>query len=233
MDGGTVASPKTRAPLPTEARVVNVGLPLFADAVRAQGAEVQHVDWRPPAGGDPVATRTLTDLYGPRSLGIDAANAEVLRRLDRGVPVLVDVRTAADVVPEFGDRTLLHPGPPCAWDETCDPLRRSIRAAVVAEGWATDVAAAHMMLEAGEVELAAANEHAAVLPMATALGPSMPVWVVDNHDGGTRAFAPIGQGPGDVAWYGRESPAAIERLTFLRDVAGPVLARIVAALAPD
>src|SRR5262249_5576678 len=53
-----------------------------------------------------------------------------------------------------------------------------------------------------------------------------------NHDGGTRAFAPIGQGPGDVAWYGRESPAAIQRLVFLREVAGPLLAQVVARLGP-
>lgn len=32
-------------------RVVNVGLELFADALRAQGIEVISVDWQPPAGG--------------------------------------------------------------------------------------------------------------------------------------------------------------------------------------
>jgi hypothetical protein len=225
-----MASTSPRVELPIEARVVNVGLPLFADAIAAQGADVVHVDWRPPAGGDSVAVRALTDLYGPRSLDIDAANAEVLRRLDHGVPFLIDVRAAIDVVPGIGDRTLLHPGPPCTWDDVCDPLRRSMRATVVAEGWASDIGGAHAMLASRDVELAAANEHATVLPMATALGPSMPVWVVANREGDTRAFAPIGQGPGDVAWYGRESPTAIDRLAFLRDVAGPLLAQIVAQL---
>src|SRR5262245_4612195 len=32
--------------LPAEVRVVNVGLPLFADAVRDQGVPVEQVDWR-------------------------------------------------------------------------------------------------------------------------------------------------------------------------------------------
>jgi hypothetical protein len=212
--------------------VVNLGLSVLAEAVEAQGAAVARVDWRPPAGGDASAVRALTELYGPRSVDIDPANAEVLRRLDTGVPMLVDVRTAADVVPGFGDRTLLHAGPPIAWADVCDPLRRSMRAAVVAEGWAPDVAGAQELLATGQVALAAANEHATVVPMATALGPGMPVWVVDNAAGGTRAFAPIGQGVGDVAWLGRESPAAIARLVFLRDVAGPRLARIVARLGP-
>lgn len=31
---------------------INVGLASFADSLTAQGAEVVHVDWRPPAGGD-------------------------------------------------------------------------------------------------------------------------------------------------------------------------------------
>ncbi len=217
---------------PTDARVVNVGLSVLAEAVAAQGAAVVRVDWRPPAGGDTSAVRALTELYGGRSVEIDRANAEVLRRLDKAVPMLVDVRTAREVVPGLGDRTLLHAGPPIAWDDVCDPLRRSMRAAVVAEGWTPDVAGAEAMLATGRVALAAANENATVVPMATALGPSMPVWVVDNAAGGTRAFAPIGQGPGDVAWLGRESPAAIARLVFLRDTAGPRLARIVARLGP-
>ena len=75
------------------------------------------------------------------------------------------------------------------------------------------------------MRLEPANEHDAVVPMATALGPSTPVWVVENPDGGTERFAPLNQGPGDVAWFGRETAAAIDRLRFLRDVAGPVLAR--------
>jgi hypothetical protein len=33
-------------------RVVNLGLELFAEILEADGVEVIHVDWRPPAGGD-------------------------------------------------------------------------------------------------------------------------------------------------------------------------------------
>ena len=41
-------------PLLTEPpRVVSLGLTLFAEALRSVGARVVHVDWRPPAGGDP------------------------------------------------------------------------------------------------------------------------------------------------------------------------------------
>ncbi len=39
-------------------RVINVGLPIFAESLRAQGVEMIDVDWRPPAGGD----RAMLDL---------------------------------------------------------------------------------------------------------------------------------------------------------------------------
>jgi hypothetical protein len=38
--------------LQQEIKVVNVGLELFADALRDQEAEVAHVKWHPPADGD-------------------------------------------------------------------------------------------------------------------------------------------------------------------------------------
>ena len=43
-------------------RVVNLGLELFAEELRAEGVEVIHVDWRPPAGGDPRLAGLLERL---------------------------------------------------------------------------------------------------------------------------------------------------------------------------
>ena len=138
--------------------------------------------------------------------------------------MLVDIAAGRHGRPGMSDRTLLHCGPAIEWADVCDPLRRSMRAATVAEGWAEAVEQADRMLADGEVTLEPANQHDTVVPMASAIGPSAPVFVVDNQDGGTRAFAPINQGPGETAWFGRDTAAAIERLRFLREVAGPMLA---------
>lgn len=219
----------TQLTLPATVSVVNIGLPMFADAVRDQGHPAQQVDWRVPAGGDPTAVRALTSLYGRHAATVDAANAAVLRRLDDGVPQLVGMATVADV-PGYVDRTLLHCGPPIAYADTCDPLRRSMRAATVAEGWASDVAAADSLLASGAVGLDAANHHDTVVPMASAVGPSQPVFVVANGD--IRAYSPINQGPGEVAWFGRDTDAAISRLRFLAETAGPAIATILAATGP-
>lgn len=218
--------------LPTEVTVVNVGLSLFADAVRQQGRPADQLDWRIPAGGDPATLASLVALFGDQAERVDAANAEVFRRLDTATAFWTKIARAADVVPGLEPRTLLHCGPAIEWTDVCDPLKRSMRAATVAEGWASDIAEADTLLRTGDVAIEPANPHATVLPMATALGPSMPVLVVDNEEAGTRAFSAVNQGPGEVAWFGRETDAAIERLRFLRDVAGPLLEKAVRAAGP-
>ncbi|MDW3177564.1 MAG: DUF1116 domain-containing protein [Acidimicrobiia bacterium] len=220
------------AELPNEVRVVNVGLPLFEEAVRDQGAEVVGVDWRIPAGGDTDAVAALGRLLGPKSASIDTANTEVVRRLNDGVPLLRAIESATDVVPAMSDRTILHSGPSIPWSEMCNPLQRSVQAAIVAEGWVPDVASAGEAVASGDVEIAPANLHQTVVPMATAIGPSSPMYVVTNDAGGTEAFAPLNQGSGQVAWFGVDNDAAIERLRFLRDSVGPVLAGAIASMDP-
>ena len=218
--------------LPERVAVVNIGLERFETAVRDQGAPAVGVDWRIPAGGDHEAVAALARLLGPASDRVDAANAEVVDRLDRGVPMLLGVETAGAVVEGLESGTVLHCGPPIGWSEMCDPLRRSIRAAVVAEEWAPDRDAADRMLNAGEVRLGAANEHSTVVPMASAIGPSAPVYVVSVDAGGTTAYASLNQGSGAVPWFGVDSEAAIERLRFLRDALGPALAEAFDRVGP-
>jgi Protein of unknown function (DUF1116) len=218
--------------LPVDVGVVNVGLPLFADAVRDQGVPVVSVGWRVPAGGDPAAVAALGRLYGIHAERVDAANAEALRRLDQGVPLLTGLTTVAAVAPDLPERTLLHCGPPIAYADAPDPLRRSMRAAAVAEGWAAGLENADGLLARGDIGLSPANTHRVVVPMATALGAGAPLYVIQNHAGGTEAYAPISQGPGEVAWFGCASGASIARLVFLRDVAAPVIREILDRAGP-
>jgi hypothetical protein len=107
-----------------------------------------------------------------------------------------------------------------------------MRAASVAESWAGDVEAADRLLAEGAIGLEPAYRYDTVVPMASAIGPSAPLMVVDNTAGNTRAFAPINQGPGDTAWFGRDTPAAIDRLNFLQQIAGPMLRAVVQTTGP-
>ena len=104
-----------------------------------------------------------------------AANAEVVRRLDEGVPQLVDVAPAGTVVPgSTGGRSSC--GPPLDYADACDPLRRSMRAAVVAEGWATTREDADRMLGDGQIRLDAATP-------TTSSSPWSPRWDRRNRCG--------------------------------------------------
>ena len=43
-------------------KVINVGLEVFAQDLERQGIAVVHVDWQPPAGGDPKLADLLSKL---------------------------------------------------------------------------------------------------------------------------------------------------------------------------
>ncbi|MGH2678237.1 MAG: DUF1116 domain-containing protein [Actinomycetota bacterium] len=218
--------------LPDEVRAVNIGLGVFGEAVREQGGQAVDVDWRIPAGGDPELVGALTRLFGSRTDAIDQANREVVRRLDTSAPALVGIGSAADHLRGMGERMVLHPGPPLRWEEFCDPLRRSVRAAVMAEGWAGTPDDAQALVDRGGVELEPANHHGASIPMASAIGPSAPVLIVDDDEGGRRAYSGVNQGPGQTAWFGVDAGEAVDRLTFLRDVAAPILNAAIRAADP-
>ncbi len=48
--------------LETPLKVINIGLEGFAQELDQQGVEVSHVDWAPPAGGDPILADLLSKL---------------------------------------------------------------------------------------------------------------------------------------------------------------------------
>jgi hypothetical protein len=203
---------------------VNLGLSTFADALRAQGAPVVEIDWRPPPA---ELVAVLTRLWGDR---VDAANAQVVERLEAVAPCAVTVAPAREVVPGLRDGVLLHSGPPIEWERVCDPQRRALTAAAVFEGWAGDRDDAERRLAAGEIELAPGNEHDHVGPMTGVCSPSMPVWVVEG--GGSRAFSTLNEGPGRTLWFGVGDDESVERLRFFRDDLGPTLALLLSHRGP-
>lgn len=218
--------------LPEDLRVVNVGLPAFGAAAAGQGARVAQVDWRIPAGGDTALIAVLTRLYGRHGALVDAANATVFERLDQIAPQITGIQPVGEVAFDLPERTVLHSGPPLPWSRLCDPLRRSVRAAVVAEDWAPTPADAGALLDVGQVALAPANHHGGAVPMASAVGPSAPALVAEDPSGGTRRFSALNQGPGVRAWMGTDAREAVAQLIWLRDVGGPVLAATLATHGP-
>jgi hypothetical protein len=206
---------------------VNVGVSIFGEAVRAQGATAVDVDWRPPAGGDPGALHALERLWGEHGQRVAEANQEAVERIESATPRAVGVARAGDVIPVLGDRVLIHAGPAIEWERVCNPQRRALVAACLFEGWASDREEAAELLGAGEVALHPGNEHGHVGPMTGVCSPSMPVWVVEDGGSGTRAHSTFNEGPGNTLWFGVGDDESVERLRFFRDELAPALGRVI------
>ena len=89
--------------------IVAAGVDVFSDALRAQGAQVHDVEWRPPHFGS-AADLTALALDPRRGM----ANRVAVERVMAAGAVLVDVRPAREVL-GLPDRMLLHSGPPLTW----------------------------------------------------------------------------------------------------------------------
>jgi hypothetical protein len=205
-----------------ELQVVNVGLPAFAEAIRMAGGTAVQVEWTPPGQGDSQVAQELAGLINHPA--VEAANRQAFAAYQSAQPVLEGVATAAAVVPDMGERTILHSGPPIPWERMCGPMQGAIIGAILYEGWARDADAALAVVARGEVQFAPCHDHGAVGPMAGVISPSMPVWIVADREHGNRAFCNLNEGLGKVLRFGANGPEVIERLRWMGGVLAPALA---------
>jgi hypothetical protein len=160
---------------------------------------------------------------------IDTANAEALRRILAGDPVLVDVVPAGEALGGLGDHHILHAGPPIGWESMCGPMRGAVAGIAVFEGWAKDLADAEAKAAAGAFRFEPNHAYAAVGPMTGMTTLSQPVLVVENRAFGNRAYCAINEGLGKVMRFGGNDAEVLARLAWLRDGLGPALARAIRA----
>ena len=111
-------------------RAINIGLAGFAEPIAAAGGAVLNLDWRPPAGADRelglILARLEDDPDDPIGAVVAEGNRQALERILGAGPVLVGVEPAGSVIPGLAGRTLLHSGPPIAWERMCGPMRGAI-----------------------------------------------------------------------------------------------------------
>lgn len=162
---------------------------------------------------------------------ITAANAEVVRRLNAAVPVLVDIAPAGEVVPGLTGRKILHSGPPITWDRMCGAQRGAVLGLVLFEGWARNIDEATALMNSGAVALAPNHHHHAVGSMAGATSPSLPVWVVENQAPGAGNRAYCGH-VDSCQTFGEYSDEVLDYLVQWRDVITPSLRQGLRASGP-
>ena len=161
-------------------------------------------------------------------MSIDQANQSAVERMTSARPMLTGVDVAREVIPDLGERMLLHAGPPIDWDRMSGPLKGAVIGAILYEGWAEDEAKAAAMAERGEVTFEPCHHHRAVGPMAGVISPSMAVYVLEDITHGNRSFSNLNEGYGKVLRYGAYSTEVLDKLRWMNEQMAPVLAAALA-----
>src|SRR5512144_1735383 len=156
-------------------------------------------------------------------MSIKAANDECIRRIDQGGAVWVDIRTARDVVPGLGDRTVFHAGPPLAWDNMPGPMRGAIIGASMFEGWAKTPEEAVALAESGQLRFDSGHHHRAIGPMSGIITPSMQVNVVRNDKFGLDTYSTLYMGIGKVLRHGAYDEGVMTKLRWMNHELAPLL----------
>ncbi len=211
-----------------ELKVVNIGLSSFKESLDEVGATAVQVDWRPPMDVSDESRRIVAE----HAEEIDAANATVMDIILRGMPQLVSLARAIDVIPGMKPNLILHAGPPITWERMCGPMRGAIIGGLIYEGKAKTPDDAEILAASGEIEYAPCHEHSTVGPMAGIVMPSMPVFVLRNEEFGNQAYCTMNEGLGKVLRYGAFASEVIEKLRWMDSVLYPVLEGAIVTTGP-
>jgi hypothetical protein len=161
----------------------------------------------------------------------EQANAVAIERMFASRAQLVDVVQAASALGlQRGE--FLHAGPPIDPERASGPLRGALMGAAIFESMAQDPARADGMLARRNFHLEPCHHRGTVGPMAGVVSPSMWVFVLEDPADGRRAYCSLNEGLGKVLRYGAYSPEVIERLRWMTDVLGPLLAAAVRGHGP-
>lgn len=206
--------------------IISSGLGLLAEAAQRQAARVTQVDWAPPmAASEEYLVPVMSD---PRR---SAANSLAVERMLAVRAYLVDVAPAGAAL-GLQPGEFLHAGPPVSWDRASGPLRGALMGAAVFEGLASSPEEAAALAGRGRFALAPCHSRHAVGPMAGVISPSMWLLVLQDLATGQRAYCSLNEGLGKVLRYGAFSPDVLERLSWMSNVLGPLLAAAVRRYGP-
>ena len=158
-------------------------------------------------------------------MSINSANQECLGRIHEGTAVWADVRLARDVIPGMADHTVLHAGPPLAWEQMCGPMRGAIIGASMFEGWAKTPEEAVALAERGVLRFDSGHHHHSIGPMSGIITPSMQVNVVRNDRFGIATYSTLYMGIGKVLRHGAYDEGVMAKLRWMNHELAPLLAK--------
>lgn len=203
---------------------INVGIEFFKDDIVKQNASAAHLEWKPPGGGKPELIAALDRLENADVLEkIESANKLAVERIINSQPVLIGFDQAINVVPGMTKTTILHAGPPIAWERMCGSMKGAVTGAIVFEGLAKDIEEAAEVAASGAITFSPCHEHNCVGSMAGVTSASMFMHVVENKAYGNIAYTNLSEQMSKILRMGANDESVIARLNWMRDVLGPML----------
>lgn len=162
-----------------------------------------------------------------------AANEETVRRFEATTPVLVEVGPAGEVVPGFEPDVILTSGPPMAWEDYVGGQREAVIGAAQYEGLGRDREEVLSRLDSGGIKVLPCSALHCVGSVAGVYSASMPVFVVEDGNGGGRAFCNLYEGSSPRRLnYGCYDEDVHARLEWISGHLGPVMHDLIAAIGP-
>ena len=205
-------------------RVINIGLPFFYEALRAQGCKATQLDWRAPAKRDAKVSRLLENAGRLREK-IREANEAAVRCIIDSDPVWVDILPAGEVVEGLEDYTVIHSGPPIDYDDMVMLHRRGLVSACLFERWAENGEEAVKLIRSGKLKLLSALDTNTVGAGTGIITKSVAMIVIEDRRTGRRAATFPAEGPyqGGFCGWGLYSDEIAENLRYMREELFPVL----------
>jgi hypothetical protein len=155
-------------------------------------------------------------------MNIKAANQECLKRIQESTAILIDIKTASDVIEGMEDYTVLHAGPPLTWDRMCGPMKGAITGACMFEGWADTPEEVVSIAEKGKLKFDSSHHHHGIGPMSGIITPSMKVHVVRNDKFGIDTYATLYMGVGKVLRHGAYDDEVMAKLRWMNNELAPL-----------
>ncbi len=154
---------------------------------------------------------------------INEANRKAAERIVSAQPVLIDIKPALQAVPGMTKTTILHAGPPIAWERMCGPMKGAVMGAIIYEGLARSHNEAEKLAGSGSIKFSPCHHLNAVGPMAGIISASMPVFIVKNETHGNEAYCAQNEGLGKVLRFGAYSSKVIQKLRWMEKTLAPAL----------